>query len=159
MKTQHSVIMLLCVIGAFVVAGFGSGFATKNGARVIGKLKSDGKIIMTANKSELEKSFRETFNLASVDNIRLYQNDKKVYVLEVSGPLKEEGKYIKLANALELDDTDIILPPGQCTQSCTSVAPCEGCTLNITGDCSGSCSCSSGFGGSCTHTVTSGGIR
>lgn len=163
MKKYQPILLLLFVVAALVLAAFGSMTKSSNGNAsigiTIGSIGFDGVLKMTADKAKLSDSFVEQFKMLKVDNMRLYKNDKKLIVLEVSGPLVEAGKHVKIARVLRDVNGEIIMMFSGCTQSCTSVAPCDGCSLNMSGDCSGSCACTAGFGGSCTHTVTSGGIK
>ncbi len=90
-----------------------------------------------------------------LERVNVYLNDKGIYVLEYAGPTKD-GKYRTYGRALVYDEsTGAILMSGQCTQTCTSSSDCRGCALTIHSDCSGSCHCNSGGGGS-THTVSTG---
>ena len=72
----------------------------------------------------------------------------------MGGPHKNGVNYVTLGRAMNSKNGVIYMRAG-CTQSCSSVAPCNGCALNVQGDCAGSCDCTTGGQGSCTHTVSS----
>lgn len=126
---------------------------TNGNVRTIGKIDSKGNYSLTT-ESQLKSSIANEYKIETIDYVKVYTNSNNITVLEVGGPIDGGKKYVTVGKALLVENGNILLSSNACSQSCTSVAPCEGCSLTILGDCSGSCSCSSGFGGSCTHTVS-----
>jgi hypothetical protein len=131
---------------------------TANNPQLVGFVGKQPTLIKLKNTDELRANLAKAHpdDLKDIELVKVYLNDKGIYVLEYDGPTKD-GKYRTYGQALVYDNaTAGLLMAGNCTQSCTSTGDCRGCTLNIISDCGGSCNCNSGgfLGGGCTHSVS-----
>ncbi len=150
MKTVKQVYVLIVSISLFVSCKKTS--QQQISTYVIGKMGTAGVPAVTVEPTDLLPLLQGSFDIQSVDDVNIRYTHENLLMLETRGPAKN-GTYITIGSIVTVNDAGLIMLSGSCSQSCTSVAPCNGCTLTISSDCSGYCDCSSGFGGSCTHTV------